>query len=289
MFKLRLGILAISGWLGLSGCVHFGALNNSQKAPSSGIPTRQANALSGSAFISGIMTLPQDQRERAILREMRRGNLPDFLRSLKPIQLSAKDAQGREHRGTVWVTSDYLAVGDSNDYVRMPMNPLTAQRIADLYGFSLPTKKLVDEIYKQAETKLKPENLAPSDKMVSVDYLARHNAMIEAKLVSGARGSLIVGHKKDLVLTNRLQDLRNRVAIYGWHRENGAAIQPLSLVHNNLYADYSHGVRLVHGMMQVDGDLKPVAEVLQDPNLAPLLSEEGTLRATRVATDCGGV
>ncbi len=35
------------------------------------------------------------------------------------------------------------------------------------------------------------------------------------------------------------------LAIYGWHRENGVAIQPLTIVHKDTYVDYSHGIRLV--------------------------------------------
>jgi hypothetical protein len=75
------------------------------------------------------------------------------------------------------------------------------------------------------------------------------------------------------------------VAIYGWHRSDGEPIQPLSLFHPNWYVDYSHGVRLVGSMMLVDGALRPVAEVLKDPSLAPLLSDEGPLSQTRLCTD----
>ena len=58
-------------------------------------------------------------------------------------------------------------------------------------------------------------------------------------------------------------------------------IQPLSTVHENTYADYSHGVRLVSGTMVVDGVERPIAEVLQDPKLAGLVSDEGAIRRPR--------
>lgn len=94
-------------------------------------------------------------------------------------------------------------------------------------------------------------------------------------------GLLTAGHQKDLVISNRLTQHPDRVAIYGWHHQNGKPIQGLSTVHENSYADYSHGVRLVGGTMLVDGQERPVSEVLQTA-LAGLISNEGALRDPRV-------
>ncbi|MFN9950917.1 MAG: hypothetical protein ACK53B_09150, partial [Bacteroidota bacterium] len=66
--------------------------------------------------------------------------------------------------------------------------------------------------------------------------------------------------------------------IYGWHRLNGKAIQPLYAGHVNWYVDYSHGVRLVNGTIRVNGKKMDYREVLQDTLLRKLLTEEtGTL------------
>lgn len=54
---------------------------------------------------------------------------------------------------------DYLAIGSNDDFVRIPMDPKTAQKIADQTGTSLPTTKMVDDIYKQADTRLTPQPL----------------------------------------------------------------------------------------------------------------------------------
>ena len=43
------------------------------------------------------------------------------------------------------------------------------------------------------------------------------------------------------------------------------------------YADYSHGMRVVSGVMDVDGGKLSVVEVLQRTELAELISAEGTL------------
>ena len=51
---------------------------------------------------------------------------------------------------------DYLAIGSNEDYCRIPMNPHTAQGLADAFGASLITAKISDQIYDQAEVKLDP-------------------------------------------------------------------------------------------------------------------------------------
>ncbi|MEQ1808096.1 MAG: ABC transporter substrate binding protein, partial [Burkholderiaceae bacterium] len=42
-------------------------------------------------------------------------------------------------------------------------------------------------------------------------------------------GQLTAGHQKDVVISNQLTQHPDRVAIYGWHRTNGIAIQPLEV------------------------------------------------------------
>jgi hypothetical protein len=109
-------------------------------------------------------------------------------------------------------------------------------------------------------------------------YLSKHQQRIDEQR-SGLRvGELISGHKKDLVLSNRLGQLPGRVAIYGWHRAPGHPIQPLSTVHGAEYVDYSHGVRLVSTTVVVDGRPRSIYDALQDSHLASVLSREGVTR-----------
>jgi len=91
-------------------------------------------------------------------------------------------------------------------------------------------------------------------------------------------GALVSGDKKDVVLSNRLITHPGQIAIYGWHRLTGAPIQPLSTVHGAHYADYSHGIRLVSRKVLVDGKLRSIAEILEDPVLSKVLSDEGPIR-----------
>ena len=80
------------------------------------------------------------------------------------------------------------------------------------------------------------------------------------------------------MLSNRLRQLPGRVAIYGWHWAPGHPIQPLSTVHGAQYVDYSHGVRLVSTTVVVDSRPRSIYDVLQDSQLAPVLSREGVTR-----------
>jgi len=116
--------------------------------------------------------------------------------------------------------------------------------------------------------------------MRSTEYYVRHNNLIETQRTGRPLGELVAGHKKDVVLTNRLLG-PERIAIYGWHRKDGTPIQGLSTVHGARYADYSHGVRLVYEKVCIDGQLRSIYDVLEDPALAPVLSYEGLIPRIR--------
>ena len=188
------------------------------------LPDRPVNAVGGRAFIASTESMTKEEREQAIYHQVWIGNVPSFLLILTKVS-------------NRWVTVDYLAVGSDDDYVRVPMTADVAEHLAQQMGMQLPTPELVDAIYDAADVKLRPQPLSPTDQMTSSEYYLRHNDMIEKQLAG--RTGLVAGHKKDLVATDR------GVAIYGWHVAPGKPIQPVSRVHGDHYADYSHGVRLV--------------------------------------------
>jgi len=257
--------------------------NATQATPQLSLPPRPAGAITGSQFWEQVKGLNFNQREAAIQQAILSGNVPEHLRQLKPVELSAKGPEGQKISATAHVTPDYLAIGSSQDYVLVPMSPLTAQAIADQTGTTLPTRKLVDQIYQQAEVKLPPRPQKPGPQMMSTDYYQRHNQTLagQREQAGHAPGQLIAGHKKDVVITNRLNQKPKSVAIYGWHQPNGKAIQPLSTLHENTYADYSHGVRLVGPQIRINGVNHSTAEVLKNPEFAALLSDEGVIRNSR--------
>jgi len=247
------------------------------------IPPRPISALTGSAFAESLTALDDGTREAAILTQLMEGNLPEFLRTWKPVRLIHGAASGKKTTATIFVMPDYLAIGSDGDFLRVPMRLSTAIEIATQFHCVLPTKKMVDAIFAQADLRLAPEPLPPGPQMRSTEYFLQHNRRIEAQRVAFGRplGSLLSGQKKDLVLTSRLTRQPGRLAIYGWHRPTGIPIQPLSTVHGARYADYSHGIRLVSDTMLLDGEPRSVYAALADPQLASLLSDEGPIRDVR--------
>ncbi|MBX7246719.1 MAG: DUF1343 domain-containing protein [Candidatus Sumerlaeaceae bacterium] len=244
------------------------------------LPPRPAGAMMGTQFKDVITSLPRDEREDRIYEEIVRGNIPDFLRKLKPVTTSTVIG-GRKHTVEFFVTPDYMAIGSDKDYFRIPMTPILAQQVADLTRCALPTRKMVDAIYTAATCKLAPSPIPPGPQMITVPVFWHHEELVRAQrtaITTQPLGALVAGDKKDVVVSPKLATFTNfaRVAIYGWHRLNGVRIQPLYFGHEATYADYSHGTRLVNRRMRLDGKEVLVNEVLLDPTLAPVLSDEET-------------
>jgi hypothetical protein len=244
--------------------------------PAPAIPNRPADAVGGKTFFKKIETLARDEREEAIATEIIRGNFPNFLRSFQPIKLTSKDASSKGISITLEVMPDYLAIGSDDDFIRAPMNPRTAARIAEAFGCSLPTRKIVDAIYVHAAVRLEPRPLTEAREAVAT--FVRHHQIIEEQRKAEKAGELAAGTKKDLVLSNRLEEKPNRVAIYGWHKLDGKPIQPLNVAHVDWYVDYSHGVRLIKRQVDIDGKPNDLRTALISEKWSPLLSDEGPLR-----------
>jgi hypothetical protein len=219
------------------------------------------------------------QREQAILKEILAGNMPGFLRKLVPVELKYQPAGGDALTATVFVMPEYLAIGSDKDFLRIPMNLYTASAVASRMGFVLPTRKIVDAIYRQSAFHFSPEPMTAGPQMRSTEYYRIHNQKIEEQshVLGVFPGALVSGHKKDVVVSNLLDRNPGRIAIYGWHRLTGAPIQPLSTVHGACYADYSHGIRLVSETAIVNGQSLSIYDVLQDPQLARIISDEGPI------------
>jgi hypothetical protein len=245
--------------------------------------------LTGSQFSELISTLDPHEREQATLDEILRGNLPAFLRRLVPVELTYREPHGASLTATIFVTADYLAIGTDADFFRIPLNLHSALAIANRFGFLLPTTKVVDTIYKESHFHFMPQPLPAGPRMTSPEYFWLHNQIIEqqSRAQGFSLGTLVSGHKKDLVITNRLAARPGQLAIYGWHRGSGEPIQSLSTVHRAGYADYSHGVRLVSQKAIVDGKVRSVYDILRDPLLARVFSDEGAMRSveTLAATE----
>lgn len=248
------------------------------QGPMGSIPTRPAQAPTGSEFGRLVRDLSGPARDALVRAELLSGNVPDFLRRLVPVPVKSVDA-ARPVAITVCVLPDYLAVGSDTDFVFVPLGLGAALDVAHRFGFALPTPRLVDAIYEASAVKLQPLPLPASAEMRSTAYFVYHSELIgrERAVRAGTLGELTAGDKKDLVLTNLLWQVPGRVAIYGWHRAINQPIQPLSIVHGARYADYSHGVRLISSTVYVDGLKRSLEEVLAEPFLGRHLTREGAL------------
>lgn len=240
------------------------------------IPPRKADAIAGSDFMEKIKSLPLVEREAAIYKEFSEGNIPNSLRQVTHITEITKDASNVDCVVEFDVMPDYLAIGTDVDFVRIPMLPATAQKVATLFGATLPTRKLSDLVHKNSILKLTPITMPPDASMTTVPVFLAHNTSIEAVRIplGNPLTDLTAGHKKDIVITNRLSEVPEKLFIYGWHYQNGTPIQPLSGAHDLNYVDYSHGVRAINKEMVVNGKLTAVKNILQDAILYKVISDE---------------
>lgn len=241
------------------------------------IPPRQEDAEPGSRFMERIALLPLAEREEEIFKALASGNLPGFLRNTVTLEGLFSDAEGRQHQIVYEVMPDYLAVGSEADFCRIPMNPYTAGRVAALYGASLLTSRMSDHIDKKAEVRLVPFNYPPEgNRNERVEQFTEHNRQIEKQWAESgaARGALTAGIKKDVILSEQIARRPGKVVIYGWHRPDGTPIQPVYSGHAGWYVDYSHGIRLVNNQVLVDGQPFLLSDILKDPVLYRIFSDE---------------
>src|SRR3990170_2841479 len=179
----------------------------------------------GSDFLASLSEKFTPQREQAILDAVRRGN---YVLNWVPIVIDRPP-----YRATVWVSNDALRIGEPSDSVRVSVTAQTEQMIADELNATLPTALLSDEIYRQADLKLKPVTLGSTVPMSTTSRMKYHHDLVEDQLADWYNVPLskpweeilIAPVGKDWVNSRRLIG-KPRVggdyaAInYGWHRED---------------------------------------------------------------------
>ena len=244
------------------------------------VPARQVSAMNGAQFVTAITPLSFTARENLILQEVVNGNVPNFYRILSPVTSTAV-ISGTLQSVTYYVIPDYLAIGCDTNYFLCPMSPIIATKIADSIACTLPTRKMVNDIYAQAGLKLPPLTIPASGTMTTVQAFDQHNTMVRNQrnpyLGSYPLGTLTGGDKKDVIISNQIYLTASRVVIYGWHTSIGNPIQPMTNVHADTYMDYSHGMRFIQNSVIYNGVPTTVKAILQSSTLSPLLSDEGVI------------
>ena len=229
---------------------------------------------------------PQDgpDRDAAILKHISDG---DF-----EINWGTVRIESGGHVLDINVFADALKIGG----VRINASATLEQQLADALGCSLLTPKLADLIFLQRGISLPP---SPQPISSSTDAMVAHSARIDASLAAAggaSAGQIVQTVGKSWVICNGLQDHPGKAANYGWHFPGstfggsawGAAVTPplrliqdLGFFHDDSHVDYSQTVTLAHRACLADGRTRDLLEVLQDPDLAPLISHEGPLRVLR--------
>jgi len=233
----------------------------------------RSSATTGNEFYHSAFAMNWKQRDSFAVKEILAGDVPGLLKKFIAIHVSITDSvTGKVIRAVYYVAPDYLSVGTNQDWARVNITPLAAQKIADTFNCFLPTKKMVDDIYHAAKVKLEPVPMyAFRD---STPTMWHHHLIVEGQR-KGRKG-LIAGIQKDVVISGKISrdSKADRVAIYGWHKLDGTPIQPLYTGHIYWWVDYSQGIRLVYRKVKVQGKWMDYTDVLKDPVLQKLLCNE---------------
>ncbi len=95
------------------------------------------------------------QRDSFAILQFRTGNIPAFLLEFTPVRIRYTDSlSGKTYKAIYYVAPDYFSVGTNEDWARVPLTPMAAREIADSLNCFLPSRKMVDDIYRAATVKL---------------------------------------------------------------------------------------------------------------------------------------
>lgn len=219
------------------------------------------------------------------------------------------------HDVTFSVMNDVLSIGSTSAPFRVPMNPRTAQLIADDMGAMLPTARMTDYFSAAAVIRLEPVPIGalrgPNGEKWQAGTNDQHEAPAyvssNAKIEQQRQGrmGLMAGQKKMVVVSNKLT--ASQVCIYGWPQLSTAGVKDGKLIgsagfacavlrtpstnlcmiqgeytgHEWSYADYSHGIQLVSQLAKVDGTPTDISTILADTTLSHALNEGGPLKVMR--------
>lgn len=230
----------------------------------------------GSQFLETLRGMTEEQRDDAIFREVSRGNIPDFLRPENFYELAVYGTvNGQDVEIRVQVAIDYLAVGTNDDYVRVPVSPLLAQRIADQFGYILPSEKVVRELDSESRaTRQDIAFLAAPDAaqlvidpethrqvfekwnhkkygayegrwMRSIEFIQQIDMLADEQILQRhLRGGIRAGQSKDMIYHPEAQ--RGSTVCIFHPRAQGVNY----VSHPDTYWDYSHGARYLLNVEQ---------------------------------------
>jgi hypothetical protein len=233
---------------------------------------RLKSSPTGSQFGEMLKKTTMDQkREDMIYKEVMDGNVPDFMKSFVEVKVSPNVS--------VFVQPDYMSIGSDEDFLRVPINCRTAQRIADEIGFALPTRKIVNDTWAAGTIKLAPSPKGPpyDSSMFSAEAIINFNIRVEIQ--RKGRFGLVVGNSKDVICSNEIAKHPENVVIYGWIQLSSIPIQQTQgLVHLWNFSDYSQHIRYCSDTIMINSQYINYYDALRDPDIYKALSDEGIIK-----------
>jgi len=227
--------------------------------------------------------IPQDPKERDkyFLNQIENDN---FIHNWREITSTYKN-----HHATFYMSEKPLMV----DNTFITVSAQSQQIIADILNASLPTAKSLDLRHQQCDISIipLPREITNSTQAL-IDQTAKINREIKRFFPNvSLENKLISNLGKIWCLSNKLSPT---IAMnYGWYNKtviysgitcypsatipNLYVIQPKSTWHNPQHQDYSQQAIFLRGSVLVDNNLLTLTDVLTDPELSYLISEEGIL------------
>lgn len=231
-----------------------------------------------SEFWQNLPEPPCEEREAKILQAVVGGNFDPIVWT--PIGVGIDEGADL----LIQVATDALTI----DGIRVNVTMTTMQQLVDVLGHAFPTSKISDLIYQHAEVINRASTQTPDSKMAYTSRTIKHSQAVDSKIDSKSGMPSTVG--KDWVLSNALVGKPDKSANYGWHDRSAPYTSPggiklwqtLGIRHNRRHVDYSQVVRLVSRHCLLNGEPYDLMDILQDPNLAHLVSYEGVLQLGRM-------
>lgn len=231
--------------------------------------------MNGQEYLSGLPEEPNEERNRLTLAAISDGTLI--------VEWSEIESTYKNHIGKFNVSLDAAyCILDNCSRFRPQFSAAMAVQAAELVGGLLITPKLMD-LRHLASNKLNATLLNAGPEMSSTSYSKNYNEKLEAK--RGDYQGIVSDCGKAWVLSNRLASSAGAVN-YGFYDRSAPFTNPRGLkmwqtlggMHNSNHQDYSQVLLLMGYMCEIDGQSMSVIDVMTNPELCGLISDEGIIK-----------
>jgi hypothetical protein len=196
---------------------------------------------------------------------------------------------------TYQTMADYITI----DGIRVPMTPVTAQRVANHFGMMLPTSKMSQQIYEAAKTKVRANPLSGTgyvspltgkrysgkdvvkSRIGESDAAVAYSNLTNQELSKIKNPGLISGHGKEITEPTQSASISD-VSFGGWQGAGGKALQPYTNAHKGqaaFHTEYALNTRLIDdgNVIITTPDGKTISTTMQklraNPNFSKAIAD----------------